>query len=227
MLSTLKTHSVLYVEDEPEIQASIAEYLSTYFSAVYLASDGREALALFQQHHPDVVLLDIQLPLIDGLSVAKKMREHDQQVKIIMLSAYSDKDKLLKATELKLTKYLIKPVSPKLFKQTLDQLAHELLRNPSRFFSLSNQIIWDKQRECLKVNAHQVLLTEKERRLLNLLIKNHGKMVSYEKIIVTLWDDAIERDISIDSVKNQVSKLRKKLSYNQISSVYGEGYRLK
>ena len=227
MLSILKRHSILYVEDEPEIQANIAEYLGNYFRAIYLASDGKEALTQYNKHHPDVLLLDINLPSIDGLTVAQEVRRHNSTVKIVMLTAFTEKEKLLKATELKLTRYLIKPVSPKKFKETLHILASELMNNPSRFIKLNEGFIWDIEQEKLSFESEQIILTEKEHRLLKLFINQKGKPIRYEKIILTLWDDAFGREISIDSVKNQVSQLRKKIPNVDISSVYGEGYILK
>ncbi len=227
MLSILKKHSILYVEDEPEIQANIAEYLSNYFADIYLASDGQEALDQYNKYHPDVLLLDINLPKVDGLSVAKQIREQDDSVKIIMLTAFTEKEKLLKATELKLTKYLIKPVPPKEFKETLATLADELMNNYSRFLNLSDNCIWDISLEQLSHDNNLVGLAEKEHRLLKLFISLKGKSVSYEKIMASVWEDAFDREISIDSVKNQVSQLRKKHPHDCIASVYGEGYILK
>jgi len=227
MLSILKKHSILYVEDEPEIQANIAEYLSNFFSDIYLASNGEEALEQYNKYHPDVLLLDINLPRIDGLSVAKQIRETDDAVKIIMLTAFTEREKLLKATELKLTKYLIKPVPPKEFKKTLETLAYDLSRNPTRYINLSDFYVWDRDLEQLSINGETVKLAEKEHRLMKLFIQFKAKSISYEKIMATVWDDAFEREISLDSVKNQVSQLRKKLPEGCISSVYGEGYILK
>jgi len=227
MHSILKKHTILYVEDEPEIQCNIAEYLENYFADVYLASNGEEALDQYYKHHPDILLLDINLPRLDGLSVAKEIRKKDRSVKIIMLTAFTEREKLLKATELKLTKYLIKPVPPQKFKETLEVLAQELVDNPSRYLNLSNCYIWDKEQEQLILNNMLVDLSEKEHRLLKLFITNKSKNVSYEKIMAAVWEDAFEREISIDSVKNQVSQLRKKLPEGCVASVYGEGYVLK
>lgn len=227
MLSILKKHSILYVEDEPEIQANIAEYLGNFFGRVHLASDGKSALEQYNKHHPDAMLLDINLPNLDGLSVAQQIRQHDQTVKIIMLTAFTEKEKLLKATELKLTKYLIKPVSPKNFKETLRILATELMNNPSRFVRLSEELTWDIEKEQLSCGDKYVELAEKEHRLLKLFINHRGETVRYEKIESAVWDDALEREISIDSIKNQVSQLRKKIPSVSLKSIYGEGYILK
>lgn len=227
MLSILKKHSILYVEDEPEIQANIAEYLNNYFGNVHLASDGKQALDQYNKHHPDALLLDINLPNLDGLSVAQEVRRHDAAVKIIMLTAFTEQEKLLKATELKLTRYLIKPVTPKKFKETLQVLASELMNNPSRFLKLNENLTWDIEQEQLSHAGEQIILAEKEYRLLKLFINHKGKPVRYEKIVLTVWDDAFDREISIDSIKNQVSQLRKKIPNISISSIYGEGYILK
>ena len=227
MLNILKNHTILYVEDEPQIQANITEYLESYFNTVYIASDGKEGLALYEKHHPDVVILDINLPYISGLDIAKIVRQKDQTVKIVILTAHTEQEKLLAATELKLTKYLIKPLAPKLFKETMTLLAQELKLNPSAFLNLSTTCVWDKKEELLRINDIRVMLTEKEQRLLKLLIKHKGSTVSYEDIMLTVWEDAFEKEISHNSVKNQISHLRKKLPNVCIDAVYGKGYRLK
>jgi len=227
MLEILKESTILYAEDEPEIQANIVEYLEEFFGTVHTAQNGTQALELYERYRPDVLLLDITLPYVDGLSIAREIRQKDQHVKIVMLTAHTEQEKLLKATELKLTKYLIKPVTPKEFKETMQLLADELLKNPSRFVSLSKGCIWDNQEERLSVHGQDIELSEKKHLLLKLLIIQKGQVVTYEDIMVTLWEDSFEQDISIGSVKNQVSLLRKKLPEGCIDSVYGIGYRLK
>ena len=227
MLGILKNHSILYVEDEPEIQKNITEYLESYFGTVHVASDGKEALEMYNTQHPDALLLDINLPFLSGLEVAKQIRQKDQTVKIVMLTAHTEKEKLLAATELKLTKYLIKPIAPKLFKETMELLANELRLNPSRFINLSSNCIWNKEQEVLRVDDVPVSLTEKEYRLLKLLLEHKGTTVSNEDIMVCVWEDAFEKEISLDSIKNQISHLRKKLPSDCIDSVYGKGYLLK
>ncbi len=227
MLSILQNHSILYVEDEPEIQANITEYLESYFDTVFVASDGKEGLILYEKYHPDVLLLDINLPFLSGLELAQNVRQKDQVVKIVMLTAHTEKEKLLAATELKLTKYLIKPIAPKLFKETMKLLAEELKLNPSRFVNLSATCVWNKEQEVLRINDIHVTLTEKELRLLKYLIQNKGTSVSYEDIMISVWEDAFDKEISKDSIKNQISHLRKKLPDVCIDAVYGKGYVLK
>lgn len=224
MLTILKNYSILYVEDEPEIQANMVEYLESYFATVYVASDGKEALSIYKEYQPDIAILDIELPFISGLTLASKFRENSETMKLIMLTGHTETEVLLKATELKLTKYLVKPIAPKKFKEMLLILSKELTLESSKFIELSQGYRWNKETNTLSCYGKSISLNEKAQRLLKLFIKNKNKTVSYEDIMVHIWDDALERDISINSVKNQVSLLRKKLPQNAISSVYGQGY---
>ena len=226
MLSILQDYSILYVEDEPTIQADIQEYLEYYFKKVYLASEGEEALSIYREVHPDVLLLDINIPNIDGLSLAKEVRQTDKLTKIIMLTGITKTHKLLEATELKLTKYLVKPVSPKAFKESMILLARELIEDPIEFVHLGEHCIWDSNKKILIFKEKHILLLEKELKLLELFIEKRGQSVSYEDIMVVLWEDSFEKEISINSVKNQVSHLRKKLPKSAITNIYGCGYRL-
>jgi len=226
MLSILKEHAILYVEDEPLIRDNIVEYLESYFGKVYVASDGAEALEIYHTHMPNVALMDINLPYIDGLSVAKEIRGLNKRIKIIMLTAHTEKEKLLKAVELKLSKYLIKPVSPKAFRETMQLLAQELLEGGEGYITLCEGYVWDSKKEDLLIHHKKVPLATKEHQLLKALIEKQHHLLTYEDIMIAVWEDAFDRDISIDSVKNQVSLLRKKLPKGCIKSVYGKGYML-
>ena len=224
MLELLKNYSVLYVEDELEIQANMVEYLEAYFSIVHVASDGKEALSLYKKHLPHVAILDIELPFISGLTLASKFRKDNEKIKLIMLTGHTETQTLLEATELKLTKYLVKPISPKKFKEMLILLSKELEFSSLKFIELLEGYRWEKEKNLLTLHGKIVPLNEKELRLLQLFITHKNKTITYEDIMISVWEDSFERDISLDSVKNQVSHLRKKLPKNSISSVYGQGY---
>lgn len=227
MIETLNEYSILYVEDEPDIKEDIEEYLSAYFSIVYSATDGEKALELYYKYQPDVLLLDISIPKINGLDLAKKIRKENSDVKIIMLTGHSDKERLLTAVELNLTKYLIKPFSPKSFKETLELLATKLQKSNVNYLHLGSNYVWNRQKETLTLQSNEIKLTEKEHRVLKFFINKQSQTISYEDIMVEAWDNSFEEEISLDSVKNLISRLRKKLPTNLIVSVYKKGYILK
>lgn len=226
MKALLKNHTILYVEDELSIQKNMREYLVEYFKEVYVASDGVEGLEMYHKSRPDALLLDINLPRMDGLSLAQTIRQKDKNVSIIMLTAFTDQDKLLQATELKLLKYLVKPIDLLEFQKTLDLLAKELTQTMQICLPLSESYLWDKVNQKLLYNEEVVTLTSKEQRVLSLLAKNINKSISFEDIMAEAWTDEFDREISRNCVKNVISELRKKLPEGCIKSVYGKGYML-
>ncbi len=118
--------TLLYAEDDPQSRKNYAFVLEEYFSTVYLAEDGREALDLYHEKKPDVLLLDISMPFIDGLDVARAVREKNKDIPIIMLTAHDDKEKLLTAIPLGLSKYLLKPINHESLTQTVLKVIKEV-----------------------------------------------------------------------------------------------------
>ncbi len=226
MLDVLKSKTILYVEDEIQIQKSVSLYLKNYFDAVFVADDGEAALESYRKYRPDVVLLDINLPKRDGLSVAREIRDEDGKTKIVMLTAHTEKEKLLAATELNLCRYLVKPVTPRHFKETLLLLAEKIAEEDenSGIAVLAPQCYWNEATRTLWLKGSSVELSLKERKLMSLFLEKRRQRIAYEDIMVVLWDDAFDREISVNSVKNQVSGLRKKVPVLNIESVYGIGY---
>jgi len=224
MKNILKAFTILYAEDDKAVQGSVVEYLSRYFREVHVANDGKEALELYKDVKVDVLLLDIDMPHLDGLSFAKIVRESNKEIPIVMITAFTDTEKLLKATELNLSKYLVKPVEPKAFKEVLEKVA-ELLQSSSKgYVELKENFSWDKERKELFKGSTLVELTTKEQILLSLLAKRKGEAVLFTDIMALVWEDDFDAEISIESVKFQVSMLRKKLPKDSIKNVYGKGY---
>ena len=226
MKNFLKNYTILYVEDEPGTQKQMTEYLKGYFKEVYVASDGKQGLEKYQEYHPDALLLDIDLPYIDGLTLATSIRKTDKSVSIIMLTAFTDQGKLLHATELKLLKYLVKPIKISAFKETLDLLAVELAGSTKDILVLSEGHTWHKSKQKLCHQGKSLGLTVKEKKLLALLVRHQHSSISFEDIMAHVWEDAFDREVSVNCIKNVVSDLRKKLPNDAIKSVYGKGYML-
>lgn len=226
MKKLLKNYTILYVEDEPSVQKSMLEYLKSYFKEVFVASNGKEGLEKYYTNKPDAMLLDVDLPYLDGLSLAKEVRSVDKKVSIVMLTAFTEEDKLLKATELKLLKYLVKPIDIVAFKETLDLLAEELADVSKDIVILDNGYSWNTSSESLYCNKEKIELSTKEILLLKLLIDNRHNSISFETIMAEVWVDEFDKEISFNSVKNLVSSLRKKLPQDCLKSVYGKGYML-
>ena len=224
MKDILKNYSILYAEDDKGVQKATADYIQRYFKEVYVASDGKEAWALYLKHKPDVLLSDIDMPHMDGLALAHKIREINANIPIVMITAFTDTGKLLKATELNLTKYLVKPVDPMAFKEALQKLSKTLALRDEKFFHLKEGYVWDNELQELSLDDRVIPLLQKEKVLLQLLVKKHRECVNFTDIMALVWEDDFDAEISVESVKFQVTQLRKKLPKESIKNVYGKGY---
>ena len=223
-MNLLNSSSILYAEDEGIIRLDVVQQLNKYFKTVIVAQDGEEALALYEKHQPDVLMLDINIPKINGLLVAKKIREHNTIIPIIMLTAYTETKLLLDAIDLQLTKYIVKPLSRTHLHETMLKIEKILKEKHTSSIILFKNYSWDKVKSILYKDKKVVILTHREQCLLALLIENHQKSISIEEIMARVWKDKYIEEISINVIKKLVSTLRKKLPNNALKSVYGSGY---
>lgn len=103
--------SILYVEDEESIRNSIFKLLNRRFTKVYVAENGKEGLELYNQHHPDIIITDINMPMMSGLEMTKEIRKNDLQTPILVTSAYNSSDFLLEAIQIKVDAFILKPIN--------------------------------------------------------------------------------------------------------------------
>lgn len=215
---------LLFVEDDDIIRNSFWDYLNTLFDDIYEASDGKIAFELYQVIKPDIILLDINLPSIDGISLAKKIREFDRKTIIIILSAREDKETLLEATTLGLTKYLLKPIQRKEFKETLLEAISKVKDKEynNKTIKLVGDFIWNQEEELLSHNGINIQLTKMEISLLNNFCLKGKNVVSYEDMYLQLYDDF---DYNENKLKMVIKRFRLKTHQDIILNVYGLGYK--
>jgi len=114
--------SILYVEDEPNIREMLAKFLTRFCSQIYTAADGKEALKLYEEYAPDIVISDIRMPVMNGLEMAKEIKKLNPKQLIMFISAHSESDFLFDAIELHIDAYLTKPVDLSLLADEIDKL---------------------------------------------------------------------------------------------------------
>lgn len=229
MSSIKEAYSILYIEDEKDIRVNYVNYLDRHFEKVYEAADGEEGFNKYNQNKPDIMIVDINLPKLSGLDLVRKIRKNDHSTKVIMLTAHSETKYLLEATELKLTKYLVKPISRSELRDALTLVIDELSNfetTSKKIVVLNNHIYWDIQREELINNNMAVVLTNKERSVLSLLFSSINTTFTYDDIIMNVWyEDSYDRD-KLDALKTIIKNLRKKLPQDSIKNVFGWGYKI-
>lgn len=118
-LTLLKDISLLYVEDDDDARLAFAELLKRKVGVLYTASNGKEGLALFKKHMPDLVLTDLAMPVMGGLAMAEAIRKLKCDVPVIIITAYNEQDFFMKAIEIGIDKYVMKPVDINILLDTL------------------------------------------------------------------------------------------------------------
>ncbi|WP_419766856.1 response regulator transcription factor [Arcobacter sp.] len=214
---------ILYVEDDDITRENAIEYLENYFVNIYEAKDGLDALKKFEQINPDIIITDIQMPKIDGLAFVKNIRAKNKEVQIIVITAYNHKEYLLKAIELQLVKYLMKPIKENEFKDALEVCIDNLKNSKTNIIKLNEVAIFDKYNHSLVVNDELIKLRIKEIDLLTLLLNNKDRYVTYEEIENYVWKDF---PMTKDALKTLVKYLKQKISKNIISNHNGVGYKI-
>jgi len=226
---SLNPLTLLYIEDDQDIRSIYAAQLESFVDTIIYAEDGQEGYELYLSKKPDIILLDINMPKLDGISLATKIREVDKNVKIIITTSYADQDKLLRAIELSLVKYILKPIEPNILKEAIlkakDELALEQKGSERKVFVLNSEMIWNCDEEKLFKENIEVKLTKNERRLMTLLSQKPNKVYTFFEIFDYLSHDDFYKEFDANQIRALVKLVRKKIPKESILNVYGEGYR--
>ena len=217
----LEDLTVLYAEDEDGIRNTVCDVLDLYVNNVITACDGQEAIELYKQYKPSILLLDICMPRKDGLEVLKEIRKADPKTPVIIMTAHTEQEYLMNAVELYITKYLVKPFDKDTLLNALNTCM-DLMSKKNEVQKLCLNTTYDVEAQTINKDGKILSLSKKERMLLNLLLKNKNKVISYDEIEYHVWDDSVSRD----ALKSLVKDLRKKTSKELIKNVSGMGYKL-
>ena len=219
--------SVLVVDDEPMVREVLERYLTAEVYSVGVATDGEEALVRFEEHLPDLVLLDLMLPKLDGYEVFRRIRDHGG-TPVIMLTARGDETDRIVGLDLGADDYVTKPFSPRevvarvraVLRRTSDLPNGE----PLRYGDLEI----DGERREARLRGAPVRLTRKEFDLLHHLASRPGVALTRTQLLEEVWDFAWDGDSATVTV--HVRRLREKIEEDpseptRIVTVWGVGYR--
>jgi DNA-binding response OmpR family regulator len=219
----LKDLKLLYVEDEEGIRKYAMAYFNKIFSQTFEAKNAKEALKIFTDEEPHIIITDIKMGSVSGIELIKKIREKDKKCQIIILSAFLDTKYLLEAVELNLVKYLIKPISHSTLYPVLQQCIDNLTDIPSKKIFFSDTFYFDITNKKLMNDKVEIKLAKNELDLLELLSKNSSRAVSFSEIENVVWYDSVMSD---NALRLLVAKLRKKLPLKTLENVPKVGYKV-
>lgn len=216
---------LLVVEDERTLCETIVKSLKRLAYSVDFCFDGERALELLGTEKYDLVVLDLNLPKADGLSVLKQLRQTDRDTRVLILSARSEVSDKVEGLDLGANDYLSKPfhlaeLEARIRSLTLRQFIQQdvLLTCGALTFNTRSRIA--------KAEDEELSLTRKETGILEYLLANQGRPVSQEELIEHVWDNSV--DVFSNSIRVHISALRKKLreslGFDPIRNKIGEGY---
>ncbi len=216
--------SILVAEDDVALRKELAEYIGIFVDTIYEADDGEEALAIYKKYKPDILFADINMPHLNGLELIKEIRDVDEEIEIIVISASTDTSYLLKAIELKLVSYIVKPIEiQKLKNMLLKSIENVKLKVKSKksIVKLSDDYYWDSSQKQLFINENKIKLSSYELLFLECLVEQKNTTVSYESIHNFVYDT---REYSKDAIISMVKRLRQKTSKDIVTACYKVGY---
>jgi two-component system, OmpR family, alkaline phosphatase synthesis response regulator PhoP len=220
---------ILVVEDDRDIGDLVTRYLEKADYVVELLSSGREALRALTERPPDLMILDLMLPQVDGLEICRAARasEHTAAIPIIMLTARAEESERIVGLELGADDYIAKPFSPSELVARVRALLRRAHRQPSAASTLTyGPIVMDAERHTVSSNGKDVTLTAKEFLLLEYLLRHKGRVLSRDLLLTDVW--GYKYTGGTRTVDVHVRRLREKLSSlgDAIVTVKQFGYKL-
>lgn len=216
---------LLVIEDERALCETIVRDLRRLAYSVDFCHDGEEALELLYTEHYDLVLLDLNLPGKDGMTVLRTLRQTDHETRVLILSAWSGVEDKVAGLDAGANDYLAKPFH-------LAELEARIRSLTLRQFTQQDVLLtcgaltFDTRTRAASVKGQSLSLTRKETGILEYLMVHQGRPVSQEELMEHVWDNSV--DNFSNSIRVHISSLRKKLrsglGYDPIHNRIGEGY---
>jgi two-component system response regulator TctD len=206
----LQSFRLLFAEDDQAVAASMKAIFGHYFGDITHCVDGMGALSAARKERFDLLILDIFMPGMDGLEVARTLRECGQSVPILILTSFEEIEPLRRAASLRLLDYLIKPLEIEAFERVLKQLLDQTRLTRHDQITLNRHCYYDRTRQAIirsDLPEHTATLSPNENTLLEMLIERQGRMVHLEEIDTRLY----EGQMTAQALRNLIMRLREKL----------------
>ena len=217
--------TILIIEDEKAIQNIIKAFLEDAGYTTVLADDGLEGIEQFHKCSPDLVLLDLMLPKIDGFAVCELIRK-ESSIPVIMLTERDDDDSQIKGFDALADDYITKPFTMPLVMRRIEAV----LRRTEQGNQTENTVIHYKNISLdidsftVLVNGENISLTTREFEILKLLLENQGRVFTRDNLLNTIWGYDYFGDAKI--VNTHIKNIRRKLGVDYIDTIRGVGYKI-
>lgn len=219
----LKDMTVLLAEDDEIVRNSLVNGLDIFVNRVVAVGDGISALEVFGSDNIDIVILDIGMPKLNGIDVAKKIREEDSSTPIFIITSFDDTERLRNAIPLMLVEYLIKPLKFEQIQKALIKSVEYIDRQGGLSYQIDSKTTYNKlSGKILYSTGSSVTLPKREKQLFDIFLKNKTRLLTKDYLEEFLF----EMECTESSLKNLVYRLKKKLPADLILNVRDIGYML-
>ncbi|WP_456323503.1 response regulator transcription factor [Hydrogenimonas sp.] len=215
---------ILLLEDEVMLNDAIVEFLEAHGHEVTPFLEGKEALEIAKEGKHDLLILDINVPNIDGLKFLEKLQKHRIATPAIFISAMRGMEEIARAYELGCCDYLKKPFHLPELLLHIGKIDELLGVRDKQHIRLSARYSYDKAADRLLFDHVPVALTRRQMQIVALLARHQGSVVDFEMLRHYVWDDAI---VDNAVMRAEVSRLKKSLREDFIENIRGMGYRVK
>lgn len=228
-------NKILVIDDDSAINELIKVNLELHGYKVYQAFDGTEGFACAKQYLPDLIILDVMMPEVDGYTVAQRIRQNEntKEIPIIMLTALSQLQDKVKGFDIGIDDYLVKPFETDELYVRVRALLKRANRIPESMavkeLLICNEITLLPETYSVKINDEVAKLTPIEFEIFYILFQNHGNMISSKKLLKDIWgyeptDDIETIRVHIRHIRTKIDKIAHGKKY--IETIYGGGYKL-
>ena len=226
-MTNLKGHTLLLIDDEPDILEFLSYSLKKEGFKIFTATNGEEGVRMAQQVSPSLILLDVMMPVMDGIETCQIIRKdlNITQPIIAFLTSRAEDYSQIAGFEAGADDYITKPIRPRLLISKVESLLRRLekpIQTQAQSELKSNHIQIDREKFMVKTNGANLLLPKKEFELLELLASRPGKVYTRDQILTIVWGN--ETIVGERTIDVHIRKLREKLGDDYIRTIKGVGY---
>ena len=221
---TSKVHilKILLLEDDPLLSEIITEHLRYYRYSVVQVYSGLEAETLVCTHKFDLLLLDVNVPHLNGFEFLKYLRDTGDKTPAIFITSMSSASDLLKGFEVGANDYIKKPFEIVELKARIDNIMRHFKLDDAQLYTISDTIFFDEVKRLLDVKGLQIHLTKKESEFLAYLLVHRGRVLSTDELMSNVW--SYNTSPTSATIRSYVKILRRYLAEEYITTIRGIGY---
>lgn len=213
---------ILLLEDDPILSEVIVEHLEYYNYNVTAVYNGLEAEELIYKEKFDLLLLDVNVPLLDGFELIQELRASNNQTPVIFITSLNTPQNVEEGFALGANDYLKKPFEMIELKARIENIKRHFKIDESLLISIKDEVLYDPTKYLLYLGKKEEKLSKKEGEFLAYFLKNRGKVLSNDELMVNVW--SYETSPSSATIRTYIKNLRRLLGEEMITTIRGVGY---